>query len=72
MQLHPGRLRGMVADSLAADSFIACHKTLESKRAERAVCRGFYDRHRTDTLGCRLGSLVGVIEINPDEEEHDD
>lgn len=63
MQLRPGRVRQMIDDSLAADSFIPCHKTLDG---ERAVCRGFYDRHRRNTLGCRLGAIIGVIEVEPD------
>lgn len=66
MQLKPRRVRGMVDEALRNDAFIACHKTLDG---ERAVCRGFYNLHKTDTLGCRLGSLVGIIEVNPDEGE---
>lgn len=63
MELRPGRLRGMIRDALRADSCIPCHKTLDG---ERAVCRGFYDLHRRDTLACRLGLVVGVLEIDPD------
>lgn len=63
MFLMPGRLRGMVRDALANDSFIPCHKTLDG---QQAVCRGFYDRHARDTLGCRLGAIVGIVESNPD------
>jgi hypothetical protein len=62
MHLQPGRLKGMVADALGNDSFIVCHKTLDG---ERAVCRGFYDAHGWATLGCRLGHLLGVIEVTP-------
>ena len=63
MQLNPGRLRGMVDESLANDSFIPCHKTLDG---ERAVCRGFYDRHQHDSFGCRLGTVLGVILVDPE------
>lgn len=63
MHLQPGRLRGMIEESIANDSFIPCHKTLDG---ERAVCRGFYDRHARDTLGCRLGTVVGLIYTDPD------
>jgi hypothetical protein len=62
MSLRPGRLRGMVDESLRQDSFIPCHKTLDG---ERAVCRGFWERHRRDTLGCRLAAVAGVIEVMP-------
>jgi hypothetical protein len=60
MHLRSGRVRQMVDESLANDSFIVCHDTLDGKHA---VCRGFYDRHRRDSLGCRLGALVGVVEV---------
>ena len=64
MHLRPGRLAGMVRDSLAADSCIPCHQTLDG---ERAVCRGFWDRHMNDTLMCRLGQVLGVIDVSPGE-----
>lgn len=68
MELMPGRLRGMIDESLAIDGCIPCHKTLDG---ERAVCRGFWDRHKHDTLICRLGSprIFGTIEINPDNND---
>jgi len=68
MSLMPGRLRGMIDGALAQDSCIPCHKTLDG---ERAVCRGFWDRHKAHTLMCRLGSerVFGTIYINPDKEE---
>lgn len=68
MSLQPGRVRSMIEQSLAADSFITCHKTLDG---ERAVCRGFYDLHRTNSLGLRLGAILGVIETNPEGERDD-
>jgi hypothetical protein len=64
MSLRAGRLRGMVDESLAYDSFIPCHKTLDG---ERAVCRGYWDRHSGDTLACRLGHVFGVIEVGVNE-----
>ena len=63
MELRPGRVRGMVDESIEKDSFIPCHQTLYE--GEQAVCRGFYDRHGERTLGCRLGMLYGVIEVDP-------
>jgi hypothetical protein len=53
----------MVHDSIQHDSFIPCHKTLDG---ERAVCRGFYEAYGDRTLGCRLGRVVGVIEVEVD------
>lgn len=69
MELRPGRVRGMIDEALACDGFIPCHKTLGGKEA---VCRGFYDLHKTNTLTLRFGGIVGVIEVNPEERDHDD
>lgn len=63
MNLRMGRLAGMVRESLENDSFIPCHKTLDG---ERAVCRGFWDRHKERTLGCRFGAIIGVVEVDPE------
>ena len=65
MSLRAGRLRGMIEGSIADDSCIPCHKTLDG---ERAVCRGFWDRYKEDTLMCRLGTFFSVIEVNPTED----
>jgi hypothetical protein len=43
---------------------IPCHKTLDG---DKAVCRGFWNRHKRDSLGCRLGAIIGVIEVDPEE-----
>lgn len=64
MELRRGRVKGMVREAVAADSFIPCHKTLDG---DHAVCRGFYDAHGHLTLGCRFGAVVGVIDVHPDE-----
>lgn len=49
MRLTPGRLRGMIDESRAAESAIICHKTLEPEVGD-AVCRGFFDRYPTQPL----------------------
>jgi len=64
MALHRGRVRGMVDEASESDAAIVCHKTLDG---ERAVCRGFYELHRRDTLLCRLGWVFGVVLIDPDD-----
>jgi hypothetical protein len=68
MLLRPGRLREMIDQSVNNNAAIPCHKTLDG---ERAVCRGFWDRHKGDTLMCRLGAdrHYGTIYINPDNKE---
>lgn len=63
MHLRSGRLAGMVQAALDQDSCIPCHRTLDG---QRAVCRGFWDRHRHDTIMCRLGAVLGVIDVSPE------
>jgi hypothetical protein len=63
MELREGRVAGMVKEAIANDSFIPCHVTLDG---QRAVCRGFWNGYRTMTLGCRLGMVMGLIEVSPD------
>ena len=58
MSLRAGRVREMIDAALAADSCIPCHKTLDG---QRSVCRGFVDRHRRNTLMCRLAAVIGEI-----------
>ncbi len=50
MQLHPGRVAGMVRDARAKDSCIPCHGTTYEQAPQEAVCRGFYDKHPTIPL----------------------
>lgn len=57
MKLEPGRVEGMVADSLAKQSVIICHSTLDG---DNAVCAGFAKKHRT--LPLALAELTGNIE----------
>lgn len=66
MQLQPGRVAGMVRESIENDSFIPCHKTLDG---DKAVCRGFFDKHKDKSLGCRLGAIFGIIEVEADRDQ---
>lgn len=56
MDLEPGRVEQMVADSLRKDSAIICHATLGTDHP--AVCRGFFDRHSRDVLPLRLAVML--------------
>jgi hypothetical protein len=58
MRLPAGRVRGMVDQSLANDSAIICHSTLDG---QRAVCRGFFDRHETRPL--QLAKQLDMIRL---------
>jgi hypothetical protein len=47
MRLGPGRVKGMVRQAMKAESCIPCHETLSG---DGAVCRGFFDRYKTQPL----------------------
>ena len=63
MHLEPGRLADMVAQAVAEDSAIISHSTLYRDGVDNAVCRGFYDRHRTQPL--RVAQRLGLIRFDP-------
>lgn len=56
MHLDDGRLDGMIAEAVAADSTIVCHSTLDGPNA---ACRGFFDRHATQPL--QLAARLGFV-----------
>jgi len=65
MNLPPGRLTGMVKESIAQDSAITCHQTLPYGAYEvegQAVCRGFFDKHGDKVMPLRLANGMGLIE----------
>lgn len=64
MQLKSGRLAGMVREATANESCIPCHSTLYNGR-DNAVCRGFFDRHKTQPLQI-AERLVMVEEVTLD------
>ena len=47
MHLDPGRLKQMTDGAVKNDSCIICHDTLDG---DNAVCRGFFNKHRTTPL----------------------
>ena len=55
--LEPGRLKQMVDDSIKKDTAIICHSTLDG---DNAVCRGFFDRHKTTPL--QIAERLGCLE----------
>lgn len=58
MDLEEGRRDELVAKAVESDGQIPCHETLERSRG--AICRGYYDRHRTATL--QIAQRLGFIE----------
>jgi len=67
MRLEPGRLREIVDQAVAADSYVICHDTLPYHRypqATPAICRGFADRYDTGALQL-MRRLWGFAEVDP-------
>lgn len=50
MRLEPGRVEGLVAATVRADSCIPCHETTHGQGPGEAVCRGFFEKHATGPL----------------------
>lgn len=65
MHLDPSRRDDMVQGAIANNTAIICHSTLSDVQA---VCRGFFDQHKTSTL--RLAEAMGVIEYDSAEGRH--
>lgn len=72
MYLRSGVVRGMVDAALADDAAITCHQTLGG---DTAVCRGFFDRHKTTPLALAI-ELRRLREVEPSDttqtRAHDD
>jgi hypothetical protein len=67
MHLDEGRLRDLVADATARESFVVCHDTLPYGTypdAKPAICRGFFDRYSTAALRI-IERLFGFVECDP-------
>lgn len=70
MRLPPGRVAGMVKDSIAAEAAITCHSTLYAD-TQQAVCRGYFDRHANSVLTLRLAQIHKIIRfIDQPTKEH--
>lgn len=75
MDLRPGRVRGMVQDSISGGGAIICHQTLGyvgQPKGIAAYCRWFFDQfgHRSNVLRIyeRLG---GFLEVDPPAKEEE-
>lgn len=68
MRLQPGRVDDMVQEAVGNNSWIVCHDTAPTGQAPSAICRGFWDVHRADSMGCRLAvALGGPVQVEPPE-----
>lgn len=67
----PERRDEVAQRAVENDSWVICHDTLpygkhEVPPGEQAICRGFWDTHRRDSLGCRMAVVLGgPIEVDP-------
>jgi hypothetical protein len=62
MRLSPGRLAGMVKDTLSEDGgHIACHSTIYGPSTQRAICRGWWDRYAAESFLLRLAQAMNIV-----------
>jgi hypothetical protein len=67
MYLEPGRLKDLVEQTLAEQSYVVCHETLPGVAPEGtapAICRGFADRYSTNALRI-IARLWGFVDVDP-------
>lgn len=67
MHLQEGRLKDLVAQTCAAETYIVCHSTLPhhlDPNTKPAICRGFADRYSTQALQV-IARLWGFVEVDP-------
>lgn len=59
MDLQPGRVEEMVERATANNSCIPCHSTIHGQATQEAVCRGFFDQHKTSIL--QIAERLGFV-----------
>lgn len=66
MQLKPGRVKGMIDESIENGAAYACHQTLDG--TQQGICRGFWDRYKDRVPLLQIAErLPGIlVEIDPD------
>lgn len=60
MHLNPGRLAEMVKDVRAKEGYVTCHDTLDLPLRQRVICRGSFDRFKTQII--QMAERMGFIE----------
>ena len=61
MQLEPGRVKSMVRSALDHHSAIICHATLVDDDQNNAVCKGFFDSYKNQSISLSLAEAMDVI-----------
>jgi hypothetical protein len=59
MKLRRGRVAEMVSLCKRNEGSIQCHKTTYGQAEGEAVCRGFFEKHKTSTL--QIAERMGMI-----------
>jgi hypothetical protein len=63
MHLEPGRVEAMVAGTREVEGgHIPCHETILGQADQRAICRGWWNRHAMEHWLFRLAVGQGVVE----------
>ncbi len=60
MHLHVGRLATMAKEVQATEGYVTCHQTLDRPLRQRVVCRGSFDRFKTQII--QVAERLGFIE----------
>jgi hypothetical protein len=66
MHLQPGRKDAMEAEAIRDQGVIPCHKTIHGSRKQQAVCRGFFDVAKRETL-LQAAERLGIIQFDRTE-----
>lgn len=60
MHLNAGRLAEMAREVKAAEGYVTCHQTLDLPLRRRVICRGSFDRFKTQII--QLAERMGFVE----------
>lgn len=60
MHLNTGRLADMAKQVKEGEGYVTCHKTLDRKPRERAICKGSFDRYKTRII--QMAERMGFLE----------
>jgi hypothetical protein len=63
MHLHSGRVKELVEAAKQNGGYIVCHDTLPIVAEHQAVCRGWWDPHRSDSQLMQIAERLGIIKF---------
>ena len=53
----------MSEEAIKKDGYIPCHETYLHDEKKQAICRGFFDVYKSDTLMTRMAVALGFVKI---------